>query len=151
MVQLQQRKVDLVLVDLRMPDIGGLDVIRAIRETDPHCQTILITGHATIDTAVEAVKLGAMDYLTKPFDLQRLRRLLASVREEIERRRSLLVIEGDLAKRLEFCGMIGRAPVMQELFDLVRRLAPHVRTALITGETGTGKETRRPGVAQAGP
>ena len=151
MVQLQQRKVDLVLVDLRMPDIGGLDVIRAIRETDPHCQTILITGHATIDTAVEAVKLGAMDYLTKPFDPQRLRRLLASVREEIERRRSLLVIERDLAKRLEFCGMIGRAPAMQELFDLVRRLAPHVRTALITGETGTGKELVARALHKLGP
>jgi DNA-binding NtrC family response regulator len=138
--QLQTRRADLVMVDLRMPDVGGLDVLRAIRETDPHCQTILMTGYASVDTAVEAIKLGAMDYLSKPIDFGRLDQVLSSVREEIDRRRSLMSLESDLARRLEFCGMIGRAPVMQELFGMVRRLAPHVRTALITGETGTGKE-----------
>ena len=99
-----------------------------------------MTGFASVDTAVEAVKLGAMDYLTKPFDFGRLEQLLASVRDEIERRQSVLSIEGELARRLEFCGMIGRAPRMQDLFGMIRRLAPHVRLALITGETGTGKE-----------
>ena len=88
---LQTRRADLVLVDLRMPDVGGLDVLRAIRETDPRCQVILMTGYATVDTAVEAIKLGAMDYLSKPIDFERLEQLLIGVREEIERRRSLLV------------------------------------------------------------
>ena len=138
--QLRTRHADVAMVDLRMPDIGGLDVIRAIREIDPRCQTVLMTGYATVDTAVEAIKLGAMDYLSKPLDFARLEQLLTSIREEIERRRSILVIESDVAKRLEFCGMIGRGPLMQELFGMIRRLAPHVRTALVTGETGTGKE-----------
>ena len=115
------------MVDLRMPDVGGLDVLRAIRDVDPHCQAVLMTGYASVDTAVEAVKLGAMDYLTKPLDFGRLDQLLAGVREEIERRRSVLSIEGDLARRLEFCGMIGRGPRMQDLFGMIRRLAPHVR------------------------
>jgi DNA-binding NtrC family response regulator len=84
--------------------------------------------------------LGASDYLSKPLDLSRLERLLTDTREELDRRRSVLAMEGELARRLEFCGMVGRAPVMQELFATVRRLAPHVRTALVTGETGTGKE-----------
>jgi DNA-binding NtrC family response regulator len=137
--QLQARSADLVMVDMRMPDVGGLDVLRAIRETDPHCQAVLMTGFATVDTAVEAIKLGAMDYLSKPIDFGRLEQILAGVREEIERRRSLLAIEGDVAKRLEFCGLIGRGPAMEELFVMIRRLAPHVRTALVTGETGTGK------------
>ena len=128
--QMQVRRADLVMVDLRMPDVGGLDVLRAIRETDPHCQAVLMTGFASVDTAVEAIKLGAMDYLSKPLDFARLEQLLAGVREELERRRSLLSIEGDLARRLEFAGMIGRGPVMQELFGMIRRLAPHVRTAL---------------------
>jgi len=137
---IQARRPDLVLVDLRMPEVGGIDILRSIRDVDAHCQTVLMTGYASVETAVEAVKLGAMDYLTKPLDFGRLEQLLANVREEIERRRSVLTMESDLARRLEFCGMIGRSPRMQDLFGMIRRLAPHVRLALITGETGTGKE-----------
>jgi DNA-binding NtrC family response regulator len=137
---LRQRGADVALVDLRMPDVGGLDVLRQIKQTQPECRVILITGFASIETAVEAVKLGAMDYLSKPVSFSRLEELLASVREEIDRRRSLLETEAELARRLEFSGMTGRSPAMQELFGLVRRLAPHLRTALVTGETGTGKQ-----------
>ena len=140
LVQLRHRAVDLVLLDLRMPGVSGLEVLRAIRDANPRCKVVLMTGYGTIDSAVEAVKLGAIDYLTKPFDLQRLRKLLASVRDEADNRRAVLSLESDLAQRLEFCGMVGRAPAMQDVFGLIRRLAPHVRTALITGETGTGKE-----------
>jgi two-component system, NtrC family, response regulator HydG len=140
LAELSTRHADLALVDLRMPDLGGLDVIRAIRDMDPRCQSVLMTGFATVESAVEAIKLGASDYLSKPLDPSRLDRLLADTREELERRRSVLAMEAELARRLEFCGMVGRAPIMQELFATVRRLAPHVRTALVTGETGTGKE-----------
>jgi len=149
--KLQARSADLVMVDLRMPDVGGLDVLRAIRETDPHCQTVLMTGYATVDTAVEAIKLGAMDYLSKPIDFGRLEQLLSGVRDELDRRRNLLTMESDVAKRLEFCGMIGRGPSMQELFGLIRRLAPHVRTALVSGETGTGKELVARALHRIGP
>jgi DNA-binding NtrC family response regulator len=149
--QMQTRRADLMMVDLRMPDVGGLDVLRAIRETDPHCQAVLMTGYATVDTAVEAIKLGATDYLSKPLDFGRLEQLLASVAEEIDKRRSLLSLEGDVARRLEFCGMIGRGPAMQDLFGMIRRLAPHVRTALITGETGTGKELVARALHKIGP
>src|SRR6185436_12275170 len=114
--QLQVRRADLVLVDLRMPDVGGLDVLRAIRDIDPRCQAVLMTGYASVETAVDAIKLGATDYLSKPLDFPRLEQLLTGVRDDLERRRSLLSIESDLARRLEFCGMIGRGPVMQELF-----------------------------------
>ena len=151
MKQLRHRPADLVLLDLRMPGITGLDVLRAIREISPRCKVVLMTGYATIDSAVEAVKLGAIDYLTKPFDLQRLRQLLSSVREDAEQRRAVLTLEGDLAQRLEFCGMVGRGPAMQEVFGLIRRLAPHVRTVLITGETGTGKELAARAFHKLGP
>jgi len=149
--QMQARRADLVMVDLRMPDVGGLDVLRALREIDPQCQTVLMTGYATVDTAVEAIKLGARDYLSKPLDFGRLDQLLTDVREEAERRRSVLSLEVDLARHLEFCGMIGRSPLMQELFGMIRRLAPHVRTALITGETGTGKELVARALHRTGP
>jgi len=131
---------DVALIDLQMPGIGGLDVLRAIRAADPDCQAILMTGNATLDTAIEAVKAGALDYLTKPFDIKRLKGLLVTVSEGIRRREQLLAVDADIARQFEFHGMIGRSPAMQELFDSIRRLAPHARTVLIDGETGTGKE-----------
>ena len=149
--QMQTRRADLVMVDLRMPDVGGLDVLRAIRDIDPRCQAVLMTGYASVETAVEAIKLGATDYLSKPLDFARLEQMLAGVRDDLERRRSLLSIESDVARRLEFCGMIGRGPAMQELFGMIRRLAPHVRTALVTGETGTGKELAARALHRLGP
>jgi DNA-binding NtrC family response regulator len=133
-------KPDAALVDLRMPEVGGLDVLRAIREIHPMCQVILMTGEASVDSAIEAVKLGALDYLSKPFDFERLNGLFDTVRYSLVRRQRLQIADSELASQFEFFGMIGRSPIMQELFDTIRRLAPHVRTALITGETGTGKE-----------
>jgi two-component system, NtrC family, response regulator HydG len=151
LAQLGAKHADVALVDLRMPDLGGLDVIRAIGDLDPRCQTVLMTGYATVESAVESIKSGATDYLSKPLDLGRLEQLLTDIRDDIERRRSVMAIEGDLAKRLEFFGMIGRGPAMQELFGMIRRLAPHVRTALITGETGTGKDLAARALHQISP
>jgi two-component system, NtrC family, response regulator AtoC len=136
----EARHPDLVMVDLRMPEVGGLEIVRALRAADAKAMIVLMTGHGSIDSAVEAVKLGAADYLTKPFDLQRLKDTFAKVREESERRERMMAVDREVAKRLEFAGMIGRSAAMQEVFDLIRRLAPHVRAALISGETGTGKE-----------
>ena len=133
-------RADVAMIDLQMPDVGGLDVLRAIRDADPACQVILMTAHASVDTAIQAVKLGALDYLSKPLDFARAAELLETVRHGIERRRKMLAADSRLASEFEFCGMIGRSPVMQELFDSIRRLAPHARVALVRGETGTGKE-----------
>jgi DNA-binding NtrC family response regulator len=151
LAQLGTRHADAALVDLRMPDLGGLDVIRAIRDMDPRCQTVLMSGYATVENAVEAIKLGASDCLSKPLDLARLEQLLIDIRADADRRRSVLASESELARRLEFCGMVGRSPIMQELFAMVRRLAPHVRSALVTGETGTGKELMARALHRMGP
>ncbi|HEX5107849.1 MAG TPA: sigma-54 dependent transcriptional regulator [Vicinamibacterales bacterium] len=148
---LRRRPADLVLLDLRMPGVTGLEILRSIRDITPRTRVALMSGYATIDNAVEAVKLGAIDFLTKPFDLQRMRQMLSAVRDEAAERRAVLALEGELAQRLEFCGMIGRGPAMQEVFGLIRRLAPHARTALITGETGTGKELVARALHKLGP
>jgi two-component system response regulator HydG len=132
--------VDVALVDLQTPEVGGLDVLRAIREAHPMCGVILMTAHATVESAIEAVKLGALDYLSKPIDFERLATLLVGVRYGITRREDLARALSAASSRFEFRGLIGLSPVMQEMFDTIRRLAPHVRTALIAGETGTGKE-----------
>ena len=151
LAELPALKPDVALVDRQMPEIGGVDVLRTIREIDPECQVILMTGYATVESAIEAVKLGALDYLSKPLDFDRLRELLTTVRFGIDRRQRFLAADSELASRVEFHGMIGRSPAMQELFDMIRRLAPHVRTALVTGETGTGKELVARALHKVGP
>jgi DNA-binding NtrC family response regulator len=140
LAELSAVKPDAVMVDLGMPAISGLDVLRTIRAADPRCEVILMTANPSVDTAIDAVKLGAVDYLSKPFDLRRLGGLLTGVCKGIERREWLLRMDAESAHTSAFYGMIGRGPAMQDLFNAVRRFAPHVRTVLVTGETGTGKE-----------
>ena len=134
----REQRADLAMVDLKMPDVGGLDVLRAIHDSDPRCQMILMTGHASVETAVEAIKIGAMDYLSKPLDVRRVEQLLSTVREEVEKRQRTELEH--LARQRECFGMVGTGAAMQHLFGAIRRLAPFIRTALISGETGTGKE-----------
>ena len=148
---LVRHPADMAFVDLRMPDTNGIDLLRQIRDTVPACEVVLMSGFATIDSAVEAVKLGARDYLTKPLDFERVTALLKNVRDEAARRQRLLKIESQVAHELEYHGMLGRSAAMQDLFSLIRRLAPHVRTVLITGETGTGKELVAHALHQQGP
>jgi two-component system response regulator HydG len=131
---------DVLLIDVHMSEVAGLDVLKTIRALDSDCPVIVMTGRPSVDAAIEAVKLGALDYLSKPIDFDRLGALLAGVRAGIDRRAQLSAADANMARQFEFHGMIGRAPAMQDLFDTLRRLAPHVRTALVTGETGTGKE-----------
>ncbi len=140
LASLSTHRPDVALVDLQMPEIGGLEVLRAMRRAVPECRVVLMTAEPSMETAIEAVKLGALDYLSKPFELQRVRELLAAVVQGVQQREEVFEAESKLAAQVEYCGMIGRSAVMQELFDTIRRLAPHVRTALISGETGTGKE-----------
>src|SRR6185295_3434780 len=148
---LSRLPADMAFVDLRMPDTNGIHLLRQIRDTVPSCEVVLMSGFATIDSAVEAVKLGARDYLTKPLDFDRVTALLKNVREEVARRQRLLRTESRVARELEYHGMLGRSAAMQEVFSLIRRLAPHVRTVLITGETGTGKELVARALHQQGP
>jgi DNA-binding NtrC family response regulator len=148
---LMRRPADLAMIDLRMPDVNGLDLLRQIRSEVPSCEVILMTGYAAVDSAVEAIKLGAREYLTKPFDFDRLRQVLNQIREELDRRAQILALESQVARQLEFCGMLGRSPAMQDVFSLIQRLAPHAKVALICGETGTGKELAARAFHQAGP
>jgi DNA-binding NtrC family response regulator len=142
---------DVALVDLQMPEVGGLEVLTVMRQAAPDCRVVLMTGEPSVETAIQAVKLGALDYLSKPFKFDRVRELLATVGQGIEQREVVFEAESALAARVEFCGMIGRSSIMQDLFDTIRRLAPHVRNALVVGETGTGKELVANALHQLGP
>ncbi len=137
---LHRRHMDLVLLDLHMPRVNGLDVLRAVRNGGTSSQIALMSGAASVEDAVEAIKLGATEYFSKPLDLIRVRALMTAMRQQFQDRNTVLDSDAALAERLEVCGMIGRSPAMRELFSVINRLAPHARTVLVTGETGTGKE-----------
>jgi DNA-binding NtrC family response regulator len=142
-------KPDAAVVDLTY--LEATTVLSALAATDPQCPVILMARDQSVDAAISALKAGALDYLAKPFDRERLRDVLVTVRKRVERRETLLRIDADVAKQFEFYGMVGRSPAMQELFDTIRRLAPHLRTVLITGETGTGKELVAKALHRLGP
>ena len=142
-------KPDAAIVDLT--SLEATTVLSALAATDPQCPVILMARNQNVDAAISALKAGALDYLAKPFDRERLRDVLVTVRKRVERRETLLRIDADVAKQFEFYGMVGRSPAMQELFDTIRRLAPHLRTVLITGETGTGKELVAKALHRLGP
>ena len=148
---LQRRHIDLVLLDLNMPRANGLDVLRSVRASGTSSQIALMSGGASVESAVEAVKLGATEYFAKPLDLPRVRALMRSMRQQYLDRNTVLASDADLAERLEVCGMIGRSPAMRELFSMIDRLAPHARNVLITGETGTGKELVARALHELGP
>jgi two-component system response regulator HydG len=148
---LQRRHMDLVLLDLHMPRVNGLAVLRGVRASGSSSQVALMSGAASVEDAVEAIKLGASEYFSKPLDLARVRSLMAAMRQQFLDRSSVLDSDATLAERLEVCGMIGRSPAMRELFHVIHRLAPHARTVLVTGETGTGKELVARALHELGP
>jgi two-component system response regulator AtoC len=140
-----ERNFSLVLTDLCLPGINGLDLIREIRQRDLPVTAIVMTGHASIDSAVAAMKLGAYDYLLKPIDALRLGVL---VEQALDDRKLLDEVESlrqGLQQRCAYHNLVGKSPRMREVFSRVARVASSSCTVLITGETGTGKEL----VAQA--
>lgn len=148
---MQRRHMDLVLLDLHMPRVNGLDVLRQARTLGTSPQIALMSGAARVEDAVEAIKLGASEYFAKPLDLPRVRALMAMMRRQFQDRNSVLDSDATLAERLEMCGMIGRSPAIREVFDVIQRLAPHARNVLVTGETGSGKELVARALHELGP
>jgi DNA-binding NtrC family response regulator len=130
----------MVLVDLVMPKINGMEILERILAIDPGVDVILITAHYSAESAVEAVQKGASDYLTKPLDIEHLRSLIKKLLADAETRQKALRLEQELINAYQFEGMVGRSPLMLEVFARIRRIAPHFRTVLVTGATGTGKE-----------
>jgi DNA-binding NtrC family response regulator len=134
------RHPQIVLTDLVMPAMSGLEVLEHVMEFDPGIDVVLMTAHYTSESAVEAIKKGASDYLTKPVSIVTLRERIGKLVAEAMRRRQAQQLETELLASNEFEGLIGQSPLMREMFSRIRKVAPHFRTMLVTGLTGTGKE-----------
>lgn len=130
----------IVLLDLVMPKIGGMELLEKMVRVDPGVDVILITAHYSTDSAVEAIQKGACDYLTKPLDVEKLRSRVVSLMREADTRQMTLRLDQKLVDACQFEGMVARSPLMLDVFAKIRRVAPHFRTLLVTGATGTGKE-----------
>ena len=130
----------IVLTDLVMPGMTGLEVLERIMEFDPGIEVVLMTAHYTSETAVEAIKKGASDYLNKPIQIATLRERIGKLVSAARERHRAGMLEEEILSSSEFEGMVGHSPVMLDMFSRIRRVAPHFRTVLVTGETGTGKE-----------
>ena len=128
---------DILLVDLNLPDGTGLDLIEGL---DPAPEVVLITGQASVETAVESLRRGVADYLTKPVDFARVKMALGNVSRALEMRGEITSLRGELRKLGRFGPMVGASPAMQKVYDLIGRVAGTDACVLISGETGTGKE-----------
>ncbi len=131
---------DLVLLDLRLGGMNGLETLRRIRELDARLPVILMTAYGTTQTAIEAMKLGAYDYLLKPFEVPRLQQIVRDALRASRAMREVVSYPPLLEQEDYELGIVGRSPAMQEVFKLIGQLAASDATALITGESGTGKE-----------
>jgi DNA-binding NtrC family response regulator len=131
---------DLVLLDLKMPGIHGLEILREIKAAGVLSEVVIITGHAAVDSAVEAMKLGAADYLCKPFSPEGLKLVLGKVWERSALIRENVRLRRELEAHRGFEGIIGESRAMEHVFAMIQRVAPSQGTVLITGESGTGKE-----------
>ncbi len=138
--RVQQEPFDVVLTDLRMPDLDGLELLRAVREHAPDTQVIVMTAYGTIDSAVEAMRRGALDYVSKPFKEDE---LLLRIARAVERRRlrgQIHLLADDFRRRYGLEHIVGSSPAIREVLERVQRVAPTDATVLLTGESGTGKE-----------
>jgi DNA-binding NtrC family response regulator len=137
---LEEFPIDIVLTDLRVPEMGGMALLRRIRSQWPHVSVIVLTQYGTIDTALEATRLGAADYVTKPFHIDDLRAKLERVAHSLLLDQENRILREQLRTRPGFGGMIGLSVKMQRVYRLIEKVSQHNYPVLILGESGTGKE-----------
>ncbi len=137
---IEEKDFDLILLDMKLPDIDGMEILKIVRQKRPELQVIVMTGYSTVQNAVEAMKLGAFDYLTKPFTDEE---MIFSAKRAIEKKRLVeenLYLRSELFQRFRFENIVGDSPKMLAVFEKVEKVAPMDSTVLLCGESGTGKE-----------
>lgn len=137
---IKKKWVNLILLDIRLPGMDGMEILRKIKEFDSNIEVIMITAVKTIETAVEAMKLGAHDYISKPFNVEE---MMVTIKKAIEKQTLIKEVEylrSELTERIDFENMVGTSEKMQKVFETIKEVARHDATVLILGESGTGKE-----------
>ncbi|MEK7205001.1 MAG: response regulator, partial [candidate division NC10 bacterium] len=137
---LEKEPVDLVVTDVRMPGIGGLEALKAIKELNPDIVVIIMTAFGSIDQAVQAVKEGAYDYINKPFKIDEMLLTIEKSLEERRLRHEVTTLRKELRTRYHFESIIGKSRAMQEVFSLIEQVGGSRSTVMIYGKSGTGKE-----------
>jgi len=138
--KIDENHYDVLILDIMMPKIDGLEVLQRVKESHPDIDVIMITGLSQIDTAVRAMKLGAFDYLPKPFDPDELKLVVERALERRQLLRENLDLRTEVSSKYRFENIIGSSPQMQNVYRLIAKCAPTNSTVLLTGESGTGKE-----------
>jgi two-component system response regulator HydG len=137
---LDNQNVDIVLLDLKLPGASGLEALRSMKSRRPNAVIIIITGYATVSSAVQAMKMGAFDYISKPFTLDELRVMLERAMDELKLTTEKRVLRERLRSKHGFGSIIGRSPEMEKLYRIIAKAAQSTHPVLIMGESGTGKE-----------
>jgi DNA-binding NtrC family response regulator len=148
---IQQMEFDIALIDIKMPGMDGMELQSRLHEADPDLTVVIMTGYASVETAVQALKRGAYDYITKPVDPDELSHLVANALEHKRARREVVRLRENLQEVFPSTELIGRSPAMKKVTELIEMVAPTEATVLITGESGTGKEVVARAIHAAGP
>lgn len=148
---LETASIDVVLLDLRLPGTGGLEVLREVKRRRPETVVIVITGYATVQSAVQAMKNGAYDYVTKPFNLDELRMLLERVLGHLQLASENRILREQIKSKQGFGSIVGRSPEMEKLYRIITKAAHSTHPVLILGESGTGKELVARSIHFSGP
>jgi DNA-binding NtrC family response regulator len=148
---IQQMEFDIALIDIKMPGMDGMELQSRLHEADPDLTVIIMTGYASVETAVQALKHGAYDYITKPVDPDELSHLVANALEHKRARREVVRLRENLQEVFPSTELIGKSPAMKKVTELIEMVAPTEATVLITGESGTGKEVVARAIHAAGP
>ena len=138
--EVKKRPFDMILMDVRMLKVSGLEALERIKSFNPAIPVTIMTAYSSVDTAIEALKKGAYDYLTKPLDFDKLRLTIDRAMEHSMLREENRILRESLGKHFDLQHIIGRSPSMVNLLDTVAHVAPSEATIMITGESGTGKE-----------
>jgi DNA-binding NtrC family response regulator len=148
---LESQSIDVVLLDMKMPGAGGLEILRQIKNRRPDIEVIVITGHGTVESAVQAMKAGAYDFMTKPFSLDQLKLLLERVASHLKLKTENRILREKIKSKQGFGSIIGRAPEMDKLYRIIAKAAHSAHPVLILGESGTGKEMVARAIHHSGP
>jgi DNA-binding NtrC family response regulator len=140
LLQLDRNDADVLITDVRMPEMSGIELTQQVNALHPHCSVVVMTAFGSVQMAVDAMRAGATDYISKPFKMEEVELILERIEHERSLRRQVDTLQRQVEERFKFDNILGKSPAMQHVFELIEQIAPTRSNVLITGASGTGKE-----------